>query len=626
VQLDLNNKSPRPDAKNVSWLEVPALVSIVLLLQAGACYIYAGCTPSFLLFWLSGIAGIWLSLFLTGNPSTIKLPSIKKTDLLLIFGIAVVFGLIYLSFPYSYPYQINTDEIVIRNQIRKIITQGNLQGILGPSIYFSFPVMVHDIMGALATKLGGITLVHLRTVHASVGVLCLVCSYVFFRVLGLSRQLACVATGVFGINHSFLTIARLVSQNTFSPLVEVVALSILFRGMTKSSPLLMFSGGIVCGFSFYVHPPARIIFFLFLTAYFLSRWSFARRKEFVRVLLPAVIGFSIVIFPMVWSISKLPSEVLEYQHNQILFTPEGRKVQKEQVHAETEQEGVITNIEQGLLAFNWPTSDHSNIYINDGFGFVDPLTGILLWIGLIGLYRNRKRRYEHRYADILCSSALIFLWLLFSFCITFAPSYTRMTIVLPFVAYLVTHGILWTSQLLAKFLSRLVQRFKSYPKALNINRKRRYENTIFVALCATIVFLNFLAIAKFALEGANGGGVATTTFRMIERLKDQQHWQFVLSADNEDYVYYWQTQYEELWKEYMDEGDVKERISLVAPAALKTFLQSPKSERRELTAPFMLFLRNRLWSEIQSDFAKKYPRFEVKPIIPNGDLRCVTVQ
>ena len=66
------------------------------------------------------------------------------------------------------------------------------------------------------------------------------------------------------------------------------------------------------------------------------------------------------------------------------------------VHAPTIAEGYKTNVRWGLGTFNNKIADESFIYSNRGHGFVDPLTGILLWIGvaLLGIRAIRRRADE----------------------------------------------------------------------------------------------------------------------------------------------------------------------------------------------------------------------------------------
>ena len=73
---------------------------------------------------------------------------------------------------------------------------------------------------------------------------------------------------------------------------------------------------------------------------------------------------------------------------------------------------------------------------------MDPLTGILLWIGVavLGIRVIRRRADE---GVLLALSGFLVLWLSFAFIINKAPNYTRLLITLPFVAYLVTEAVRW---------------------------------------------------------------------------------------------------------------------------------------------------------------------------------------
>ena len=55
--------------------------------------------------------------------------------------------------------------------------------------------------------------------------------------------------------------------------------------------------------------------------------------------------------------------------------------------------GLKTNFRWGLSTFNNTVTDHGFIYLNSGHGFVDPLTGIFLWVGLalVGIRLFRRR-------------------------------------------------------------------------------------------------------------------------------------------------------------------------------------------------------------------------------------------
>ena len=116
--------------------------------------------------------------------------------------------------------------------------------------------------------------------------------------------------------------------------------------------------------------------------------------------------------------------------------------QRDWVRARTIAEGYKKNVRWGLGTFNNKVADESFIYSNHGHGFVDPLTGILLWIGVavLGIRVIRRRADE---GVLLALSGFLILWLSFAFIVNKAPNYTRLLVTLPFVAYLVTEAVRW---------------------------------------------------------------------------------------------------------------------------------------------------------------------------------------
>jgi hypothetical protein len=587
-----------------------ALFASTLLFFAFTSYFVFGFTWIFLSAWFLGIA--LLGVCFWNSRSKGSQPLLAKVDLAVLAGIALTASLIYLPYLYSFPFQINTDEIVIRDAIRQMVAQQSTLDPLGPSSYFAFPVLIHLVFGWICLAFGGITFTHLRMAHAISGVLCVVVSYVFFRSLELERRLAVAATAILGCNHALLAISRMASRNNASLFIELIALSILFRATIKQSPFLMYLGGIVAGAGFYGYPTARITIFVFLLAYSLISWSGQNWRQLWRPIFPLLLGFAITITPMLWASHVAPPEYFEYPLNQFLIFPGGRKVEQAQVWAKTEAEGVLVNIQQGLLAFNWPIHDNSNIYYNEGFAFVDPITGAMIWVGLAALWFGRKQRGEHRAADILCASGLLFLWLIFSFLITFAPSYARMFVVLPFVAYLVVHGISWTGDLFTAELR------------LPSGKTLKLKSVWFGGVITAIVLLNAYTLERFYLDGVGRGDREGATFRVVEELQHKSDVNFVLAADAKYPYYAWGSEGE--WMEWMNGDDLKERITVVSPRTLKTALAVDLEKRdRHLVAPFVLFLNKDLLVEVEGDLKKHSRTFSAKKILPDGSLLAVFV-
>ena len=172
-----------------------------------------------------------------------------------------------------------------------------------------------------------------------------------------------------------------------------------------------------------------------------SRESFRRS---VQLGIPFAVGFVIVASPIAAAIINEASEhdALQYQRHQILFSEDGLELQQDWVNAGSRAGAVRVNVLQGLTAYNSLVHDNGYIYFNPGHGFLDPLTGILLWVGAtVVVYRLRRRDA----ADILILTGFLLYLLAFSFVSNKAPSYTRLWVTLPFVSYLALQGISWVA-------------------------------------------------------------------------------------------------------------------------------------------------------------------------------------
>ncbi len=112
---------------------------------------------------------------------------------------------------------------------------------------------------------------------------------------------------------------------------------------------------------------------------------------------------------------------------------DARVEQQSWVFADSQFDGWWTNVKHGLGAFNSDTVDHSWIYPNYGHGFLDPLMGVALWVGvaIVGLAIIRRRREDE--GALLMVGGFLVLWLSFALLVNKAPNYTRLLIALPFV-------------------------------------------------------------------------------------------------------------------------------------------------------------------------------------------------
>ena len=149
---------------------------------------------------------------------------------------------------------------------------------------------------------------------------------------------------------------------------------------------------------------------------------------------------------------------VDFQKHSSLLFPEGRAVQQYWVGASCIEGGIITNIVYGLTTFNSFVRDHSNIYENRNSGFLDPLTGIFLWVGISVLLFNffKKNKEEH---SLLILGGFLFYLFVFSFVVNKSPNYTRLLVTLPFVCYLAVVGLDYISGLAEKLRNKLNLKF-----------------------------------------------------------------------------------------------------------------------------------------------------------------------
>ena len=148
------------------------------------------------------------------------------------------------------------------------------------------------------------------------------------------------------------------------------------------------------------------------------------------------------------------------------------------------------NVLKGLKTFNASIGDHGNIYPNRGHGFVDPLTGILLWLGVAVAVYRLSRAPTRRSGDLLALIGFGVLYLSSAFLITKAPNYTRLLVTLPFVAYLAAIAVETLATLAAAAFERLSKR-----------SGRFLLTSAAIALAGAVAIWNLAIFQDFATTG-----------------------------------------------------------------------------------------------------------------------------
>jgi hypothetical protein len=566
--------------------------AIGALAGAASLLIYRsnGYSRTMLWLWLLGLAG--LSVFFWSRNRA--LPRVTRRDFLAPLGLMAVFSPLYLLALYRWPVQVSGDEVAIVD-VAEDYAQPQGVDPFGLSYYLSRPVLLFLAWGKLGELFGGFDLYHMRLLHAVFGLLTIAATYALLRQL-LPRSWAIFASAVLGSSHAFLMISRLAMRENTAVLVAVVGFALLLWGLRNEHALATFLGGVVAGLGFYVYFPARVTMPIWLA--FLVLLGLTSRRTFpVRRLVLAgsiaLAGFLLMATPITIAESKIqsvpgPSDS-EPQRETLMIYADAREKQRQWVFAPTVWEGYKKNVDWGLGTFNNKVADEGFIYRNAGHGFVDPLTGILLWLG-VGLLLVRLVRRRADEGVLLAVSGFLILWLSFAFVVNKAPNYTRLLVTLPFVAYLVTQAVRW-----------LAGRWQSVPRA----------SAVITAGALTALVCWNLAIAwDFVQDGRRDGEVIGSTGRYVTAHSDRPNQKFFITAPGGGWDYYsygHSIAYENRLKMFAA------RDEQVPPAVDLNSLGAFASQ-----APFALFLRREAYDQVAQQLIQRYPSGRVRNVIPSG--------
>jgi Dolichyl-phosphate-mannose-protein mannosyltransferase len=569
---------------------------IALGLSVGALslliYIANGYSHRMLWLWLVGpmVAAIGFGL------SARVWPRVAALDVGLAAVAAAVCSPLYLIALYRWPVQVSSDEIAVMS-----VSKDYAQLPHDPfaySYYLTRPAGLFVVWGTLGEWIGGIDLFHMRLLHASVGLLTIAACYVLFRLL-MPRNWAFLGAVLVGVNHSMFMISRLAMRENTAVFVLVVALILLVWGFQHSQELSIFLGGFVAGLGFYVYYPARVAFPIWIV--FLLGVGLLYKKRFParRLLLVAAIttaGFVLAATPIIYSESTIPPSTHSGQGDSLMIYNDARVEQQHWVFAGSQFDGWVANIKYGLGTFNNKIVDHSWIYANYGHGFLDPLMGIVLWVGvaIVGLALIRRRRDDE--GALLMLGGFLVLWLSFAFLVNKAPNYTRLLVTLPFVAYLVVEALRW---------------------ATNRWHSVRYAPQAIVGVfVVAVVALNVSAAWDYIQVGRKDGEPIGSTGRYAKAHENVPGQKFyVLSSEADPYY------------EFGNLGPGNDRLTRftkanlvqtpVDPAALKDFRGSP---------PFELFMRRDDWQPFAAQLAELYPRGRIRNVTPDGTRIVLVVR
>jgi hypothetical protein len=532
---------------------------------------------------LVGCAIIARFFFLHRSQTRLKLWG-KKDSLVLLF-LLILFTPLYAARLDIIPWQIGTDEIAVTKAAK--IAASPTTDVFGISNYLGHPNLLFMGIGYLGKVFGGNTIENMRKTDALAGILTVLISYVLFRLLSLPQFPAVFAVLLLGLNHAFWAISRMALRNNSALLALVGAITLALIGLRKRCPWYTFLGGLVAGLSFYVYFPSRIVigvWILFLFCAFFLRSAQIPRARIVCLGFVFTLGVVLTALPVNLATITAYEKAFSHMHKELLIFPEAREYQKQWYHTDTVAQGLEKTVTYGLTVFNNNIVDHAWIYVNPGHGFVDPLTGILLWVGLISILVQITRK-KQSISDCLAAVGFLSTWLFFAFFTGKSPNYTRLLVILPWVAYLSVKGILWTATRLSEFLR------------LKPQKQKRAQLIISLLLIFIILAWNASFLYAYVVQGLEQGEVVGSTGRyVLERAHIQDYTYYIVS--NKTWSYYsWGGDWQ--WRDWLGFFVQRNNSVIIVP---------PLSVMKTVgAAPFSVFSLTSVAPTYQRALLKKYP-------------------
>lgn len=595
-----------------SWRNLLGISGLAVAVGVSVVYAYTGFRPAMPYLLAAAVAAI--ALFFQRSSISLRSAAPGRIDLLAVGILVLIMAPLYWWRLYSTPWQVNSDEVTIMLIAKQMISgpQTDLLGI--SSIYFGFPSAVFVFVGRLAESIGGIDLYHSRLVHSTLGVGCVLLGYGFFRQFMEPLRAGTLAV-MLGANHALFAISRMALQNNTALLLELLALWLLARGLRRRSRAEIFLGGATTGLAFYGYFPGRVAFVIALALLCFIPVVNARR-ELLKLMggytAVFLLGWALVAAPVMIASRANSTLALVYARQQFLIYPEGRKLEQDWTGEKTPAEAWKANIRNGITMFNSRKHDQGYIYANYNHGFVDPITGVLLWLGFIlaavRVVRNRARLLSDTesgvaaLADLTALVGFLTVYLSCALFITKAPNYTRLLVVLPFVSYLAGTA-LWR---LADWLARLAE-----------VRVRESVRVAMVCVGVSLVALwNISMFNDFVAVGRRDGNDVGSTGRYVEARKNAAGYAWVLAADKTHPYYSWGDAWQ--WKAWAGFFAGPNQTMQVSAVADLPSLNLPGS--------FTVFITNTEWQSAEAEFRVRHPLYEVSWLTPDARFLAVDVR
>ncbi len=594
-------------------LEVPRESRGGLMLALAVCalatvlYAVVGYTPFVLAGWLAGWVVATRALWPARRPVP-RHARLRAGEIAFIS--AVMAGLALLVLPYlaTLPYEISTDEIFSIRSVRDFV-DGTATDPLGlvswwglPALYFALTALVAGVIGTSVEAI--------RTLTAVTAIATVVPFYLWVRTLH-GRNRATLAIVMFAFAHAFIGWGRIALHQNSPVLLLAVGMALLAVGMRDGCPVKTLWGGIAMGLGFHTYPSGQIIVLIWGGALVAA---LALRSVKWRDIAPVVglsfLGFVLAMAPMLVSIIGSWDAYTARAAAVAMTNPEAIALLGRNLGLDETAAIVRENVTRGLLSFNGAYPYVT--YFNPGHGFVDPATGVLLWLGLGTALTRRKR-----FGTVLACVGFAAVYAV-GFLTEGAPVHGRLLIALPFVVVLAVEALGVIGRAIAP---------------LGADNRRRLASAFLVSFIVLnlVIFHNYVgdqmtrARSDEATAVGRSLGVGVEMTNPVGRFLGQEpRWDpgtlVVLVSEEEYPVFRWAD--EQAWRTWLGFFSQDSRVEVVA--GISEFIdQPPGTFAHGFWNRAILFMRREVWSRDRARLFAAYPDLRHEPVTSNRRLVAV---
>lgn len=416
------------------------LVAVALVTAAGGAAIYSarGYSDLITVMWCLALLCGALVCFLHRTRF-----AVDRRTLVLTVCLGILLAPLYLVAVDRYPLRLTGDEVNYMS-----FWLNNRQKLSSDPFglfwyWWNIPNATWLVPGFCAKLLGfdQVTLAAMRTVHACEGLLSvLLCFWLYANVL--PRRWAFVIAVLLGTQHVMCVTSRFASIDNLQMVALAACFNFAVRAHRHRCLWFSFLVGAAAAGTLYFNFPGRMVPFIVGIFFLWKRPSKA-------MILSMVLGGLLFCWPVAISICKDIGEGTKYSRIRTLLYDEGRKIQQHRFGTRTQSDGVWLNIVRGLTMYNSRDGDTWGLYVNPYSGFVDPVSGCLLWVGIGSTFFtvSERRLRLRKLSEISDVDGLLLInfwsyYLALAFIANLAPIYGRAILTLPSVEFFVGRAVI----------------------------------------------------------------------------------------------------------------------------------------------------------------------------------------